>query len=57
MGGSSTPRFDWTGLTTFEVILEVTDDNQEFPKVTEAVSYLRSADHWSIALWLARYLS
>ena len=25
-------------------------------KVTEAVSYLRSAGHWSIALWLARYL-
>ena len=24
-------------------------------QVSEAVSYLRSAGHWSIALWLARY--
>ena len=44
-------------MTTFEVVLGLTDDNQEFSKVTEAVSYLRSAGHWSIALWLARYLS
>ena len=44
-------------MTTFEVVLGVRDDNQEFLKVTEAVSYLRSAGHWSIALWLARYIS